>query len=163
MVPMRSWWRRLNPQPPPAEQIMEQMLADSKRAQEQPVAYHQEQARFWKRHARSFLAMLAFLVVVALLVDNRWTTVFYLPLAFWQGTRWHFAHTRYLREAQQAWVEENETTVNAMLAGGMLTNPRQVLEVMREADPPPGTSKKDWVEQHDRLIREWDEEHGASD
>ncbi len=157
-----KWFRWFFPRPPTQAQLMVQMKNDVHEMRERPVAYYRSQAAWWKRRSRGWLVLLAFLTVVALLVNSRWFTAFYMGLAFWQGSRWQFVKEREERAAIQAWEAENEETVNAMREAGLLDSPRDLLVVMRDADPPPGFDRKEWLAQHDRLLAEWDRRHGGA-
>jgi hypothetical protein len=149
----------LLPRPITAEQILQEAKADGERLRDQPVVHHREWAQRWQRHTRSWYALLVTIVAVALLINSRWLTAFYVLLAFWIGGQWRVTKARQQEALTKAWAAENEETINAMAQGGLVASPREVLEVMRDADPPPGVSRKAWREQHDEMIKEWDERH----
>jgi hypothetical protein len=157
---VRRWWRRLLPSAPTVEEIKKEMLANASKLTETPVLYYREQERFWRRHMYKLQALLALVSGVTVALHVRVMTVFYLLLAFWLGTRWEFAHRRRVEAARDAWQAENEATLQGMADGGLLNSPRDMIEIMRDTDPPPGMSKERWVAQHDDLLRSWDERHG---
>ncbi len=146
--------------PPTAEEIFEQAKIDGTRLKEQPVAYYRDLAKVWQRHIRSWWYLIVTIVAVALLINTRWLTAFYVLLGFWIGMQYRYCKGMRQAALAKAWETENEQTLNAMREGGLLDSPRDLLVVMRDADPPPGTSRKDWVAQHDDLIKRWDAEHG---
>lgn len=156
-MPERRWW----PRKVTAAQILEQAEADARRAREQPVAFHQEQARYWRYSTRTFLVLALTLVALIIVVDNRWLSATYALLTFWMGTRWHSAQQHFVDNARSAWTAENEQTLQALADGGLLAGRREAIEVMREAEPPPGISRREWVRHHTELLAEYDRRHGT--
>ena len=156
-----SWWRRLLLKPPTAEQIMAEMEADGRRLRDAPVAYYRDQAQIWRKHERRLYALVAMALFFAVLINARLLTVFYIVGATWVGTRIEDCRRRRLDAARDAWQAENEQTLQGLADAGLITSPRHMIEIMRDAEPPPGYDRREWQAKHDELLKQWDEQHGG--
>lgn len=117
------------------------------------VPYHRAQARIWRRQA--YLWALNALVVGGLLVTAPWwMRPAHAVLLFFAGTMWMRTRNMQRRQEATAWKIEGEATLTGMQEAGLLDNPLEVLEIMRDGPTPPGIKRDDWVTQHNELINE---------
>lgn len=153
---MRFW-----PKPPTAEQLMEQAEADAREIRERPVPYYRRQERLWRKHTRRWVLMLPVWAILAALIDHPAFTGGALVVTFLLGSQWQDTRRRQETAAKDAWQAENQETITAMREGGLLQTPRDMIVMMRDAEPPPGMKRAEWVATHDALLRDWDEQHGS--
>lgn len=125
------------------------------------VPYHRDMARSWQRHGWVWLVQAAVMGLCAMTFVIWFLVPLYLAGIFWAGSRWDYTRSRRREHEELAWKVEGEQTVNGLAAAGLLTSPREMLEVLRDGPPPPGTKRKDWIAQHDEMIKALEEQGDA--